>query len=141
MKETPIRVLYIEDDSADVELVKAALEHSCEEVKYEIDVTDDADEALNACRRFKPDLVILDYHLPKMSGLEILQIIRKADIPQMPILMLSGSESPRFLEQAKALGANECFGKPIDFATFKKIFRTICQDWFKPLSAAKNLQN
>jgi CheY-like chemotaxis protein len=138
MKETPIRVLYIEDDPADVELAKAALEHTCVDVKYELDVTEDPDDVINACDRFKPDIILLDFHLPKKSGLELLEILRNSLHKEVPVLLLSGSFAPKLKEEAAAKGADACFIKPFDFQSFKEIFRRICNDWFRPLADAKN---
>lgn len=50
------------------------------------------------------DLVLLDYHLPDMNGLEALDVFGK-DHPELPIIMLSGSVNPRVMRQVLAKGA------------------------------------
>jgi two-component system response regulator len=98
-------ILVIEDNPADVDLLKFALQEAC--VDCEVTVIDDGGDALALTRRQgkfaaipAPDLVILDLNLPKNDGIEILEAMRRSGpFADVPIAVLSSSSSPR--ERAK----------------------------------------
>ena len=75
---------------------------------------------LHAIRLYAPDVVILDWEMPVMSGAQVLRIIRSPGVfplPDVPIIMLSGhGERWRVLEATK-LGANEFVKKPVSAKT------------------------
>ena len=98
-------ILVIEDNPADVDLLKLAMETSG--LICDVTVIDDGGEALALTRQQgrhaempAPDLIILDLNLPKNDGLEILEAMRESQpYAQTPIAVLSSSSSPR--ERAK----------------------------------------
>ncbi|MFK7974890.1 MAG: response regulator [Halioglobus sp.] len=62
-----------------------------------------------------PDLILLDYNLPKTSGGEVLEFLRAAPaLNAIPVVMFSGSEASRDEQQARALGALDFVIKPLD---------------------------
>jgi len=64
----------------------------------------DGEEAVAAVKKFKPDVVILDLEMPKMSGVEAARII-KLQFPQTKILILSGFENEKYVVQILKSGA------------------------------------
>ena len=59
-----------------------------------------------------PAAVILDNHMPEISGLEVLRIIRaRPDLQAVPVVMLSADADPRVIDESKRLGAREYFVK------------------------------
>ncbi len=88
MIATPLRILLIEDNEADVILTKRTIKKIVE--SPEISVVDD----LTACRErmvnFAPDVVISDYNLPSCSGLEVLQLVQEID-SSVPFIFLTGT--------------------------------------------------
>jgi CheY-like chemotaxis protein len=119
-------ILLAEDDPHDVELTLAALgEHN---LANSVFVVNDGAEALDYlyCReRFKgratgpPVVVLLDLKMPKISGLEVLKLI-KADeqLKTIPVVMLTSSrEEPDLIESYK-YGVNAYVVKPVDFSEF-----------------------
>jgi DNA-binding response OmpR family regulator len=84
------RLLLVDDD------VDVCESHSIylNSVGFEVDTAADAPSALAAVRRRPPDVVLLDYVLPGMNGIDLLNLLR--DIPNMrrvPVLFLSGRDS------------------------------------------------
>lgn len=77
-----------------------------------------------------PDFVLLDLNMPKMSGLEVLQIIKNTPyLKKIPIIVLSTSYSDSDVEAAYELHANAYIPKPLDYDDFVHIIKTIEQFW------------
>jgi len=100
-------VLIIEDDSAILRGLKDILQYE----RYDVLVATDGQAGYRLALDKKPDLVILDLMLPRMSGLEVCRKLRSENFPQ-PILMLTarGEESDRVL--GLDLGADDYVTKP-----------------------------
>ena len=87
-------VLVVEDESALVELLR----YNLEKEGFDVSTVADGEEALTAISESKPDLVILDWMLPHVSGLEVCrQIRRKSETRGLPVIMLTarGEEGDR----------------------------------------------
>ncbi|MGB7746481.1 MAG: response regulator [Verrucomicrobiia bacterium] len=131
------KILLVEDDPQDVELTLAALaEHN---LANTVAVVHDGAEALDYlyCRRkFKtraaslPVLVLLDLKLPKVSGLEVLKII-KADkqLKILPVVVLSSSRETPDVAECYRHGVNAYVVKPVDFAEFMKAVKLLGIFW------------
>lgn len=88
------RVLVVEDESAIAELISLNLRHA----GYEVTVVGDSARALAEVDRVLPDLILLDWMLPGMSGLELARRLRKEELSrEIPIIMLTarGEEMDR----------------------------------------------
>jgi len=73
-------------------------------------------EALDLVRTGKIDLVLLDYYLPDITGLEVLETLRKThSVSQLPVIMVTGKSQSEDIVAALNLGANDYVTKPIDF--------------------------
>lgn len=65
----------------------------------------------------KPDLVVLDIQMPYRDGFEVLQWIREQPaLAEMPVVIMSGLQSPMARDRAKSLGAHSYFFKPGDYS-------------------------
>src|SRR5215469_1050084 len=115
-----LRVLVIEDNPADVELLRWALEGA--QVDCDLTVLEDGGEALAFIQqrgkyagRTPPDLAILDLNLPKYDGIELLEAMRAvADFDSTPVAVLSSSSSPRDRSRMEAYQIVKYITKPPD---------------------------
>jgi two-component system phosphate regulon response regulator PhoB len=102
-------VLIVEDETGLVELLRYNLERS----GFEVAVANDGEEAMTAIAEHRPDLVLLDWMLPLMSGIEVCrQIRRQNDTANLPIIMLTarGEEGDRI--RGLDAGADDYVAKP-----------------------------
>ena len=67
-------------------------------------------ELLELIKRDNPDLIILDMLLPDMNGIDVLKKIKESK--KLPVIMLSGKDSPQLVENAKEAGVNDFLPKP-----------------------------
>jgi CheY-like chemotaxis protein len=130
-------ILLAEDDPHDVELTLAALdEHN---LANSVVVVSDGAEALDYlyCRgKFKtrasgpPVVVMLDLKMPKVSGLEVLKII-KADenLKTIPVVVLTSSREEPDLIESYQHGVNAYVVKPVDFSEFIKAVKRLGIFW------------
>jgi CheY-like chemotaxis protein len=131
------KILLVEDDPRDVELTLTALaeHHLANQVK----VVGDGAEALDYLyRRGKfqdraggnPIVVLLDLKLPKLNGLEVLQII-KADeqLKVIPVVVLSSSRETPDLVKCYQHGVNAYVVKPVDFSEFMRAVQQLGVFW------------
>ena len=130
-------ILLVEDDPRDVELTLAALEEH--HLANKVVVVHDGEEALDYLYRrgkFKtraggnPIVVLLDLKMPKVSGLEVLKII-KADehLKIIPVVVLSSSRETPDLVECYEHGVNAYVVKPVDFAEFMKAVKQLGIFW------------
>src|SRR5215510_4463623 len=103
------RILVVEDMDSVVDLLRALLERE----GFEVVVARDGLEALEAVRRERPDLLLLDLILPGLDGLEVLRRIRHDPITaHMPVIALSGKDEERDKVIGLEIGADDYVTKP-----------------------------
>jgi two-component system response regulator MprA len=103
MKE---RILIIEDDEAIVRVLRRSLAYE----GYTVDAAFDGETGLTLARDARPDLVILDWMLPGMDGLEVCQRLRGGG--NLPILMLTAKDTVDDRVQGLDAGADDYMVKP-----------------------------
>jgi len=102
-------ILVVEDETALVEILR----YNLEKEGFKVTVAVDGEEALAAINDQQPDLVVLDWMLPLVSGLEICrQIRRKSETRELPVIMLTarGEEADRV--RGLEVGADDYVTKP-----------------------------
>ncbi|MDD5369303.1 MAG: response regulator transcription factor [Anaerolineaceae bacterium] len=105
MKE---RILIIEDDEAILKMLRRSLVYE----GYQVDTATEGQTGLNLARDQHPDLIVLDWMLPGMDGLEVCQRLRSAG--NVPILMLTAKDTIQDRVQGLDAGADDYLVKPFE---------------------------
>lgn len=108
------RVLVVEDD----ERVRGAICDYLEELGYAPEPAADGREAMTCFEKEAFRLVVADYKMPGVNGLEVVKAMRLRD-PALPVLMVSGYAT-EFAWEARALGI-AVVSKPVDFGVFTQV--------------------
>ncbi|MFN8374064.1 MAG: PAS domain S-box protein [Anaerolineae bacterium] len=106
---TQIRILYMEDNEGIARLLQKKLMRA----GYEIDITPSGEEGLSLCAERAYDAVIVDYHMPGMSGIQVIQQLAAREM-MPPTIMLTGTGNERIAVEALKLGAFDYVIKDID---------------------------
>ncbi len=106
-----MRVLVAEDDSG----LREALSRGLRENGYTVDAVPDGQAAVEYLRSYDYEVVVLDWRMPRVSGLEVLQWMRR-DARASPVLMLTARDTPRDRVTGLDEGADDYLVKPFDFA-------------------------
>ena len=127
-----MKVLIV-DDSADIRnLIRVILESKGHTVAGE---AGDGPGALKAFTELRPEMVLLDIIMPGMSGVEVLEEIRKID-PEARVIMVTAVEQDRVNRRLLLLGASGIIYKPFAPGDFEKAFLTALHQ--KPLNSSRN---
>ena len=131
------RILMVEDDPRDVELIMTALEEH--NLANEVVVAKNGEEALDYLyyrENFQlrpngnPVLVLLDLKMPKVNGLEVLRQIRNDDkLKMIPVVVLTSSREEKDWIESYKLGINGYVVKPVDFHEFVDAVRDLGVFW------------
>ncbi len=112
----PVTVLYIEDNPANLRLMERLLERR---PNTRLIAAVQGQMGLDLAREHRPDLILLDLHLPDLPGEEVLaQLKRDPRTQSIPVLVLSASASPRRERRLLAMGAYAYLTKPLDLQQF-----------------------
>jgi two-component system, response regulator len=133
-----VEILIVEDNPQDAELALRALKKN--NLTNNVYVAEDGEEALDFffCRgkfngrSFKnpPKVVLLDLKLPKVSGLEILRLVKKNKrTMHIPIVVVTSSREEPDMKEAYALGVNSYVVKPVDFDQFVNAMSSVGLYW------------
>ncbi|GIW80191.1 MAG: two-component system response regulator [Gemmatales bacterium] len=107
----PARVLIADDNPQGVELLEAYLS----ECDYEIETAADGQETLDKVYAWKPDLILLDIMMPKISGFEVCKRLREEEATRdIAILMITALDQPSDIERAVEVGTDDFLTKPIN---------------------------
>jgi len=109
------RLLIVDDDNAMRRLVRLNLSDS-----YEIIDTGDPEQALALAMEHKPDAILLDLRMPKMSGIDLCRTLSACSKTQpVPVFLVSGEPAADTQRYCRELGAAGAFEKPIDFEALR----------------------
>lgn len=108
MSATPVRVALVEDNAVFREALELLLG-----LRPDIDVVgavEDGTQVVEMCRRLDPDVVIMDFRLPALDGVQATRALRDA-CPDVAVVCLTASANPRELDALYAAGAVACLTK------------------------------
>ncbi|MFZ9520983.1 MAG: response regulator [Silvanigrellaceae bacterium] len=107
------KVLVVDDELVN----RKVLQNQLQNEDYQIIIAEDGHAALEAMANFKPDLVLLDLMMPRMSGLEVLAEIRKKhQVAELPVIILTAKNQINDLITCFGKGANDFLMKPFSQA-------------------------
>ena len=109
-KSPRVRVLVIDDEGRDRDLVAAILQPP----GYEIRRAESGVHGLQEISAAPPDLILLDVQMPGMDGFEVCRRLRRTPATKdIPIIMITASDDPALNRKAYAVGAQACVPKPL----------------------------
>ena len=98
------KILLVEDDEVLASVYRARLEME----DFEVMEVHDGEQALTAALRYRPDLMILDAMMPKISGFDVLDVLRNTpETMNLQIIMLTALSQESDRERAEKLGVDE----------------------------------
>ena len=111
MPDRPLnRICYVEDDEDIQRIVRLSLEKVG---KMTVEVVSDPTLAIEAIKAFQPDLVMLDWMMPKMDGPTLFREMKqRPEISALPVVFITAKASQRELDELTALGAVGTISKP-----------------------------
>lgn len=107
-----MKILIVDDSKATLEIVRRALE-SFGYRRLSIEKTNCALEALDKIEKWQPEIVLTDWHMPDMTGLELVAQVASS-FPDVKIAMITTVDDEAHIGQAQAAGASFVLSKPFD---------------------------
>ncbi|MBL6464811.1 response regulator [Peptostreptococcus stomatis] len=136
-----MKILVIDDEEHILELLKFNLELS----GFDVCVSTEANQTIELIGREKPDLLLLDWMLPKISGIDILKKIRQdEDIYDLPVIMLTAKNMENDKIQGLNVGADDYITKPFSIKELMARINTVLRryrvsDKSQPVIEAGNI--
>jgi two-component system, chemotaxis family, response regulator Rcp1 len=133
-------ILLAEDDPGDQELTRRALQEDV--LRVDLRIVSDGEEALEYLNHKgsysdlkkspRPDLILLDLNMPKLSGREVLTALKRSpDLCRIPIVVLTTSRQEVDIVETYNLGCNSYVQKPVDLEQFISVIRKMGNYWFE----------
>jgi two-component system phosphate regulon response regulator PhoB len=128
------RVLVADDDPEICTLIKTILRNA----SFEVQICADAESALIHLQRDKPyDILISDFMLPGISGIELITMVRSTPATaKLPILMISGHSNYAMDARAKSAGADHFLNKPFTLTQLRSTVTALASK-YRPLTPAE----
>ena len=130
-----IEILLTEDNPADILLTEEAFEEA--EFACRLHVARDGVEGLAFLRREgrhagapTPDVILMDLNMPRLSGLELLDILKEdPQLQHIPVIVLTTSDARADQERAHTLGARAFVTKPLNFDGLTSVLQGLHAHW------------
>jgi two-component system response regulator len=116
-------ILWAEDNPLDQQLIREALQHVAG--APHITFVSDGIELLDHLRTRRPKLIVVDLKMPRMGGLQTLEVIRQRPATRgVEVIVFSSTNRPEEIAACRRLGAS-CLQKPLDFAGLTPVVAAI----------------
>jgi len=116
-------VHYVEDNAINVEVMRGVLALREQIV---LETSSLGLDGVAGIRHRRPDLILLDMHLPDISGLALLRHLKDDDLlADIPVIVVSADATPQHVEQALTLGAAHYVTKPLDVGHFNRVVEVL----------------
>jgi chemotaxis family two-component system response regulator Rcp1 len=133
----PVEILLVEDSAGDADLMIEALGES--HLASHVTVVDDGEKAVQYLRRHgpyraapRPDLILLDLHLPRKNGHEVLADIKQDEsLRLIPVILLTAFDTEEAIREAYDRHVNCCVRKPSDLDQFALAVKRIETFWLQ----------
>ena len=106
----------IVDDS---KVIRKVTRHILETLQFQVDEASDGTEALDRCTEFAPDVILLDWNMPVMSGMDFLRAYRASGAASAKIIFCTTENGIGHIQAAIDAGADEYVMKPFDRETLE----------------------
>jgi two-component system, chemotaxis family, response regulator Rcp1 len=131
-----VEILLVEDNPADVRLIREALKES--KILNNLSVVEDGVEAMDFLRKkgkyassVRPDLILLDLNLPRKNGREVLAEVKSDEkLKRIPVVIMTVSDDEKDILISYNSHANCYIKKPLDFDQFNQVVQAIENFWF-----------
>jgi len=119
------RILIIDDDFEIVSLLTEILKHE----GHDVDSAGEPVEGMRKARELKPEMIILDYHMPGATGAHLFESLRRNQSSRLtPILFMSGEASPNdILNELSDSAGSRFLAKPVHLEDFRQAVREMLQ--------------
>ena len=112
-----MKTCLVVDDS---KVIRKVARHILETLEYRVTEAVDGRDALDQCLATPPDVILLDWNMPVMSGMDFLRALRESDIPSRPKVVFCTTENGMaYIRAAIEAGADEYVMKPFDRDTLE----------------------
>lgn len=112
-------ILIIDDSNSSLILMQFLIENE----GYSTSLAESVDDAIKFINEKKPDLILLDLQMPKVSGYDFLKMREILQIQNIPIIVVSAYDTKENIELTKSLGASEFLPKPIKTNTLLELIK------------------
>ena len=106
-----MRSCLVVDDS---KVIRKVARHILETLDFNVDEAEDGRQALGRCEAQMPDVILLDWNMPVMGGMEFLRALRQGDHVQPKVVFCTTENDIGHIRAAIAAGADEYVMKPFD---------------------------
>lgn len=117
-------VLIVDDHDDTREMLRILLNMiGCRVIEAE-----DGEQAMSVAEKGHPDLILLDVKMPLLDGLTVTRLIRSHPVlNEMPIVLITGMETPQLHREALSAGCNDCLIKPLDFERLEDLIKLLAR--------------
>ncbi len=128
-------VLVVEDEDH----IRTVIEYNLRRQGFDVYTAEDGLAGLDLVRKVRPDVVLLDWMMPEMDGLEVLAELKRDPITEdIPVLMLTAKGMAADIQKALELGADDYITKPFDPTSLGQTITNKLEKQTKPAPAEKN---